>query len=180
VFRQSACLIDSHATALPSFPPASSPLAGFFLKESPVNTYIGTKIIQAEPMTRLAYNELRGWTVPADENPADDGYLVEYLDGGKPNVLGFAGYVSWSPKEQFEKAYITVGDVSGLLPHQVRVKCEAAELDKRIEKLTAFQSTELFHYLPSDEQYRLIAQLAAMQGYSKLLAERIAAFGATA
>lgn len=70
-----------------------------------MKTYIGTKIINAMPMTRLAYNEMRGWTVPADENPNDAGYLVEYTDGGKPNVPGFAGYISWSPKEQFEGAY---------------------------------------------------------------------------
>lgn len=67
--------------------------------------YFGTKIITAEPMTRAAYNEYRGWQLPADENGADEGYLVEYQDGGKPNVPGRAGYVSWSPKEQFENAY---------------------------------------------------------------------------
>ncbi len=67
--------------------------------------YIGTKIINAEPMTRATYNEFRGWKLPADEDGADEGYLVEYLDGGKPNVATHAGYVSWSPKEQFEAAY---------------------------------------------------------------------------
>ena len=70
-----------------------------------MKTYIGTKIINAKPMTRGDYNAFRGWTVPADENPADDGYLVEYTDGGKGNTDLYAGYVSWSPKEQFEKAY---------------------------------------------------------------------------
>lgn len=70
-----------------------------------MNIYIGTKIVRAEPMTRGAYNSLRGWFVPANEDPADDGYLVEYTDGGKPNVPGYKGYVSWSPKEQFENAY---------------------------------------------------------------------------
>ena len=70
-----------------------------------MKTYIGTKLINAKPMTRQAYNDLRGWTVPADEDPADEGYLVEYLDGGKPNTELYAGYVSWSPKEQFENAY---------------------------------------------------------------------------
>lgn len=69
--------------------------------------YIGTKIINAQPMNREMYNDFRGWTVPKDENPSDEGYLVEYTDGGKPNVEGYAGYVSWSPKEQFEKAYGT-------------------------------------------------------------------------
>ena len=67
--------------------------------------FIGTKQLRAQPMTRGEYNEFRGWTVPADENPADEGYIVEYLDGGKPNTSQFAGYISWSPKEQFERAY---------------------------------------------------------------------------
>jgi len=68
-------------------------------------SYIGTKMINAEPMTRAAYNEFREWTLPDGENGNDAGYLVEYMDGGKPNVPGRAGYVSWSPAEQFEAAY---------------------------------------------------------------------------
>jgi hypothetical protein len=67
--------------------------------------FIGTKIITALAMTRAAYNEYRAWSLPANEDGADDGYLVEYTDGGKPNVVGHAGYVSWSPKEQFDNAY---------------------------------------------------------------------------
>lgn len=50
-----------------------------------MKNYIGTKIINASPMTRLAYNQLRGWMLPANENGDDAGYLVEYVDGGKPN-----------------------------------------------------------------------------------------------
>lgn len=67
--------------------------------------HIGTKIINALPMNRLEYNKLRGWELPSDENGSDDGYLVEYKDGGKPNHPDFDGYISWSPKEQFDKAY---------------------------------------------------------------------------
>lgn len=74
--------------------------------------YIGTKLIAANPMTRLAYNEFRGWDLPNDEDGAVEGYLVEYLDGGKPNVEGYAGYVSWSPKAQFEAAYRPVDGLS--------------------------------------------------------------------
>ena len=70
-----------------------------------MKTFIGTKILRASPLTRQAYNDLRGWQLPSDENGADEGYLVEYTDGGTPNVDGFEGYVSWSPKEQFEAAY---------------------------------------------------------------------------
>lgn len=75
-------------------------------------THIGLKAIKAQPMTRGAYNHLRGWTVPADENPQDNGYLVEYLDGGKANVPGFAGYISWSPADVFERAYRPVQGLS--------------------------------------------------------------------
>lgn len=67
--------------------------------------YIGTKLINAKTMTRQAYNDFRGWTLPADENGADDGYLVEYVDGGKGNTDHYAGYVSWSPAEVFDRAY---------------------------------------------------------------------------
>lgn len=53
--------------------------------------YIGTKPINAKPMTRAAYNTLRGWALPADENGDDAGYLVEYMDGGKANHRGYEG-----------------------------------------------------------------------------------------
>lgn len=70
-----------------------------------MQSYIGTKLINGKPMNRLEYNQLRGWDLPADENGEDEGYLVEYTDGGRPNVDGFAGYVSWSPKAVFDNAY---------------------------------------------------------------------------
>ena len=57
--------------------------------------YIGTKMIDARPMTRGEYNKYRGWMLPADENPDDQGYLVRYPDG----------YESWSPWDVFEEAY---------------------------------------------------------------------------
>lgn len=69
------------------------------------HTHIGTKLIQATPMTRADYNILRGWALPADECGEDDGYLVEYADGGPGNAFGYAGYISWSPKEVFERSY---------------------------------------------------------------------------
>ena len=71
-------------------------------------TYIGTKIIRALPMTRQEYNDYRGWQLPADENGDDEGYLVEYVDGGKANDSRHAGYISWSPSDVFNRAYRSV------------------------------------------------------------------------
>lgn len=56
--------------------------------------YIRMHQVEAEPMTRGGYNKFRGWEIPVDENPADEGYKVTYPDG----------YVSWCPKAQFEAA----------------------------------------------------------------------------
>lgn len=70
-----------------------------------MQTYIGTKMIRAKEMTRGDYNSLRGWPCQPDENPKDAGFLVEYLDGGKSNHPGYKGYISWSPKDVFERAY---------------------------------------------------------------------------
>lgn len=58
--------------------------------------FIGTKMIQAKPMTLGDYNSYRGWKIPENENPDTKGYLVKYPDG----------YESWSPKVIFEKAYL--------------------------------------------------------------------------
>lgn len=86
--------------------------------------YIGTKLINAEPMTRAEYNAFRGWELPADENGDDEGYLVEYLDGGKPNTDMYAGYVSWSPKEQFENAYRKTSGLPFGLAVEAMIKAE--------------------------------------------------------
>lgn len=80
-----------------------------------MNTYIGTKVVSARPMSRREYNEYRGWELPADENGDDQGMLVEYLDGGKSNHPAHKGYISWSPLDVFERAYrpvnvMTFGD----------------------------------------------------------------------
>ena len=74
--------------------------------------FIGTKKVNAALMNRLDYNILRGWEVPADEDPTDRGYLVEYLDGGIPNHPNYPGYISWSPKAQFEAAYQASGNLT--------------------------------------------------------------------
>lgn len=71
--------------------------------------FIGNKVIDARPMTRAEYNAYRGWELPADENGADAGYLVEYLDGGQANHPDHAGYISWSPWDVFCNAYRASG-----------------------------------------------------------------------
>ena len=91
-----------------------------------MQTYIGTKMIRAKAMTRGDYNKVRGWSIPADENPNDEGFLVEYLDGGKANHKDYDGYISWSPKDVFERAYrpatgMTFGQAIEAMKHGKKV-----------------------------------------------------------
>ena len=57
--------------------------------------YIGIKVVAARPMTRGDYNIFRGWQIPADEDPADEGYVMKYENG----------HVQWLPKDMFESDY---------------------------------------------------------------------------
>ena len=75
-----------------------------------MKTYIGTKVVKLLPMTRGEYNDYRGWAYPEGEDQSARGYLVEYTDGGKPNDDRHKGYISWSPKEQADKAYRELRD----------------------------------------------------------------------
>ncbi len=77
-----------------------------------MNEYIGVKLLRAKPMTKLDYNVLRGWEQPSDEDPKEEGYLVEYQNGGKPCHPDFKGYISWSPKDVFEQSYKQSGELS--------------------------------------------------------------------
>ena len=138
-------------------------------------TYIGTKTVIAEPMTRQQYNDYRGWTLPTDENGGDAGYLVEYTDGGKANMPDRKGYVSWSPKDVFERAYKPMPG-AGLKPHEQRVVLERDELYERVEKLCEFFNSPAFLGLSLSERELLVEQRMAMSLYCEILNDRISGF----
>lgn len=97
------------------------------MEQAPV-TFIGVKLLMAQPMTRQQYLDYRHWPLPADELGSDEGYLVEYLDGGAANHPNHASYISWSPKDVFERSYRpTAGLTFGLA-------IEAAKLGRKIAR----------------------------------------------
>jgi hypothetical protein len=83
-------------------------------------------MLTAQPMTRGEYNAYRGWEAPAGEEQATEGYLVEYQDGGKANDERHKGYISWSPKDVFEKSY---RETNGL---NFGLAVEALKMGKRV------------------------------------------------
>lgn len=70
--------------------------------------YVGVKMVQAEPMTYGEFHCEKG--TPYETIKANNaGYKVVYPDG----------YVSWSPKDVFEKAYMQIGDNNTIEEHNV-------------------------------------------------------------
>lgn len=69
---------------------------------------------------------------------------------------------------------------STMQPHQQRVVDEKAELDERAAKLHAFINTTWFAGLDEAERHRMRTQFVAMNTYSDILGERIAAFAPAA
>ena len=53
--------------------------------------YIGTKMIEVRVMNRGEYNKYRGWSLPRNENPEDEGYFVKYQDGYEVAREGWNG-----------------------------------------------------------------------------------------
>lgn len=79
-------------------------------------------------MTRVEYQTFRGWTLPLDDKDSEQGYLVEYFDGNKPNTTEYSGYVGWSAKDVFEGAY---RPASGLT---FGIAIEALKAGKRVKR----------------------------------------------
>jgi len=146
--------------------------------------YTGVKRILATPMNRKEYTDYRGWELPADENGADEGYLVEYEQSEtSPNVYhpNHKGYISWSPKDVFEEAYINTDVIlynqkpfDQYEPHQQRVINELKDLTKKTFDLGNFLKTDFFKQnVDIHEQTRLKQQFIVMQSYESLLIDRI-------
>ena len=65
-----------------------------------MKTYIGMKVIKAEPMTREKAFHCGAVAHLTEENKSENGYLVEYS-----NPDGKTNYLSFSPKNVFERSY---------------------------------------------------------------------------
>lgn len=125
--------------------------------------YIGTKRVQAEPMTLGDFIEatLRD---PYDTDPVphpvdEQGYYIKYEDG----------YTSWSPKEVFEKHYRKAET------YLDRIMIEYTEVKDRLDKCKSFVASPKFReVLPNDYSAFLLAlQCNLMDSYCEILGKRI-------
>ena len=130
--------------------------------------YIGKKEVNVIPMNRQEYNDFRGWKLPDDENGEDEGYLVEYVDGGKANTPQYSGYVSWSPRDVFERAYKPIETPLD------RLYIEYDELQDKYNKLVLFLGRKDAEKIAGEMQVALMEeQKLEMKDYLLTLRTRI-------
>lgn len=131
--------------------------------------FTGRKVINAKPMTLGEYNTLRGWDIPDDEDPKTEGYVVEYTDSpiDEVNALGNMLYLSWSPKDVFERSY-KPSDT-----YVDRLHIEYDELKAKLHCLTAFIGTPKFNELNEEAQLYQRQQHEVMTLYVDILEKRI-------
>lgn len=141
----------------------------------PMVAYVGTKMLDARPMTLGEYNNYRGWDKPENEDGDAPGYLVEYHDGGAPNHSDHKGYISWSPADIFERSYLAIGTaeiIGDKPPHVQRMIAESALLRDKVTKLGEYMKTHEFRHLPLITRELMKAQLPTMMAYLNLLDSR--------
>lgn len=124
--------------------------------------YIGTKQVEAEPMSKgEAYEKglLKAGVVPSEEESSIMGYHVRYKDG----------YESWSPKDVFEEAY-QVSETP-----LDRMQIEASEINSRYIKLGAFIDSGKMDEVVDDPYNRVLLEMqcCTMFDYIRLLDARI-------
>lgn len=120
--------------------------------------YIGTKTIQAEPMTKgQAFDAglLRAGNIPASERDIP-GYRVVYGNG----------YESWSPEDVFVMAYRLAETPLD------RLNLEYINLTLKADKITQFKKTDTYKNLRETDRAMLDTQFDAMLDYLAVLGAR--------
>lgn len=120
--------------------------------------YIGTKLIEAEPMTmdEADKRNLIAVAIRLSEEPVE-GYHIKDSDGGE----------SWLPKDVFEGKYKSVDTFLD------RLAIESDELSDKFFKLGIFIESEIFKDLDSIMQGMLKVQYRMMANYRQILNHRI-------
>lgn len=106
-------------------------------------SYACSKTVKASPMSKLEYAKLMRNPEPYEDEP---GYIVMYEDG----------YISWSPKEVFEKGYRLSETFTD------RLKIEMDDLEEKSEKLEDFLTSSKSEGLDQMQRNLLGVQLSAM------------------
>jgi hypothetical protein len=128
--------------------------------------------ILVKEMTRGNYNMYRGWIIPENEDPSDEGFLVKDPENN---------HITWIPKDVFEKtitidsALINTAVLMRSCDFKDRFKAEYDQLSIRyygLQKMVNAYENNQLKFTPKCSLEILKSQLDVMKKYIEILEER--------
>lgn len=117
-----------------------------------MQNYMGSEQLKAKPMTRGLYNIYRGWEIPKNENPHDEGYFIERENG----------HITWMPKDAFESVYFDLTEMVELKHDLITTKYTGVVHEKEFK----FNAPHLFrvHSVNQPEENKVLAEIHFQEG----------------
>ncbi len=103
--------------------------------------YMAVKMVGAGPLTRGAYDEWKGQDTPQSYNPSDDGYMVQY----------YGGYISWCPKEEFERFNMPLSAYGSITSDDVELMLGQVLVETREPKTTLVEVNMLTGFVDLEQ-----------------------------
>ena len=85
-----------------------------------MSNFIGVKLVDAEPITLGAYNDLRGWGLPTNGNYDEPGYFIKHPDD----------YITWCPKKTFERDHMPIAKGNTVTKEDVDAMIKQIHVDQ--------------------------------------------------
>ena len=98
-----------------------------------MDKYLSVKLLSARAINLGDYNKYRGWTIPEDENPLEEGFLVQDKTGRE----------SYIPKDIFEMFSFKLAEDNKITDGDVEHFMDGVDVMKLDKKTTLVSSTTL-------------------------------------
>lgn len=138
-----------------------------------MQTYIGSKLVKAIPMTQQAFSTYTSGEHPAYESPDTEGFLLEDPKGSS-NHPDHAGQISWMHGSHFRSEFKSIALPDSAPDHLQRLAGELVLLQQKLIDLTLFLKSDKFLKLHFTARDLLQEQARIMSRYITILEERLA------
>jgi len=138
-----------------------------------MQTYIGSKLVKAIPMTQQAFSAYTSGEHPAYESPDTEGFLLEDPKGSS-NHPDHAGQISWMHGSHFRSEFKSIALPDSAPDYLQRLAGELVLLQQKLTDLQIFLKSDKFLKLQFTARDLLQEQARIMSRYITILEERLA------
>lgn len=138
-----------------------------------MQTYIGSRLVKATPMTQQAFSTYTSGEHPAYESPDTEGFLLEDPKGSS-NHPDHSGQISWMHGSHFRSEFKSIALPDSAPDYLQRLAGELVLLQQKLTDLQIFFKSDKFLKLQFTARDLLQEQARVMSRYITILEERLA------